>query len=139
MLSQLIYASTAVHPQSEADLIHILKNARDKNLQHAVTGMLIYRDGIFLQVIEGAFEDVDLIWQVIQDDKRHTNILVVLEQEIKARDFPEWSMGFCNASGLSAAKLPGYNGILEGDFSPASLAAQPGVARSLLLAVTIED
>lgn len=139
MITQLIYASTAVRPVSDADLIDILQKARHRNQEHNVTGMLIYRQGVFLQVLEGAFEDVDTIWRIIQNDTRHENLVVVLEQQIKTRAFPDWSMGFRNGSNLTTNSLPGFSGILDENATPTHIAAHPGDAEALLRTVAFEN
>lgn len=56
----LIYGSSSTDRFSEADLVPLLQQAREKNQRLNVTGMLLYRDGNFLQVLEGERETVDL-------------------------------------------------------------------------------
>ena len=58
-LITLIYGSAAVDPFTEPELIALLEKSRANNQSLGVTGMLVYRDGNFLQVLEGEAEQVD--------------------------------------------------------------------------------
>jgi len=133
MLKQLIYASHAVRPLADEDLLGILQGARERNARHQITGMLVYRDAVFLQVLEGEDGELDRIWAVIQADPRHENIVVIRDAEVSARDFPDWSMGFSNLSHRDLSSVPGYSKLLEEDFSPEGLRAKPGLAVDFLL------
>ena len=50
---QLIYASAATVRFSVADLKHLLAIARANNESLGVSGMLVFQEGSFLQIIEG--------------------------------------------------------------------------------------
>lgn len=49
----LIYTSYAIEPFDEAKLIELLKKARENNRLLDITGMLLYVNGKFMQVLEG--------------------------------------------------------------------------------------
>jgi hypothetical protein len=49
----VIYASAASHLLTKAELQAMLQETRETNVQVGVTGMLLYKDGSFLQVLEG--------------------------------------------------------------------------------------
>ena len=49
----LVYVSSAVRPFSKSELVELLNVTRDNNSRLGVTGMLLYRDGNFMQVLEG--------------------------------------------------------------------------------------
>lgn len=55
--------------------------------------MLMYADGCFFQVIEGPAEKVELLFEKIARDDRHSGIIRVIDEEIEQRSFPDWSMG----------------------------------------------
>lgn len=135
MLTQLIYASRAVRPMSEQDLMDLLRQSRDRNRRQRITGMLAYKNLTFLQALEGEAQDVEQVWTAIQADPRHENIILVRSVPITERDFPDWSMGFVNTSPKDLSSVPGYSHFLDLDFSPDGLAAKPGQAREFLLAV----
>jgi hypothetical protein len=135
MLKQLIYASQEARPMQDEDLIRILVGARERNLQHNITGLLVYKNGLFLQAIEGEEEDMEVVWEVIQNDVRHGNIVLLLFHTLEERDFPDWKMGFLNMSEPGVASIEGYSRFLEETFLPEQLAAKPGQALGFLLAV----
>lgn len=65
-MKQIVYISTAINLMSEAALIEILKTSRKKNHQHNITGLLLYSGGTFIQLIEGAAADVNLVYEAIE-------------------------------------------------------------------------
>ena len=50
---QLVYASRAAQPFTDAELVELLTRSRQKNDRLDVTGMLLYHDGSFIQALEG--------------------------------------------------------------------------------------
>lgn len=93
---------------TEADLVHILSNSRENNKAKHITGMLIYGDGTFIQVLEGNPEDVDNVYDKITQDKRHKNLIVLATGSLNKRNFPDWTMGFTTVNGKELAELNGY-------------------------------
>jgi hypothetical protein len=130
---QLIYASQAVKPMSAKELLEILQASRENNQRQHITGKLVYKDSIFLQVLEGEESDLETVWANIKEDPRHHNIVEISYKPIEERDFTEWAMGFVNMSGVDLASMPGYTRFLENDFSPDTLCAKPCRALSFLL------
>jgi Sensors of blue-light using FAD len=49
----IVYASSASEAFTGPELQVLLDQARQKNAKFAVTGMLLYKDGNFMQVLEG--------------------------------------------------------------------------------------
>ena len=94
---QLIYASAATTPFTPAALRLLLSKARARNTLYQVTGMLLYHDGAFLQVLEGPESGVEVIQRSIYKDPRHTNTRTLLQQTSSVREFKSWSMGFMDA------------------------------------------
>jgi hypothetical protein len=106
-LLQLIYGSSAVKGFSEVELARILLGARRTNAALGVTGMLLYHDGAFLQVLEGDERNVKAVFERIGKDPRHRRVMILIERNIEARQFEDWSMGFVDVKGI-AGGLPGY-------------------------------
>ena len=92
-LISLVYISTATAPL-DAALHGILTRARENNARLDVTGMLLYREGQFVQILEGASGAVHDLADEIRADPRHTDMSVILDEPIEAREFSDWSMGF---------------------------------------------
>jgi hypothetical protein len=93
-MRQLLYISntSADFPQSALD--DILAVSRHKNAARDVTGMLLYLDGAFLQVLEGPNDPVEEIYTRICRDERHWDVQTLLDSADAPRAFAEWSMGF---------------------------------------------
>ena len=109
---QLIYTSEAKNNFSPSELQNLLLTARRNNDLDAITGMLLYEDGTFLQVLEGENEIIESTYQRIAADKRHHKIMLIARFEIDHRSFQNWEMGFFDASGGKLLQLPGYSNFL---------------------------
>lgn len=125
-LIQLIYSSAAVKPLSEVELSRILLAARRNNSALGISGMLVYHDGSFLQVLEGEEKGVETLFERIGKDARHCRVMTLLRRSIDAPQFKDWSMGFLDIKGIAGA-LPGYSDFLRSRSDPAragSMAAE---------------
>lgn len=101
---QLLYTSGATRNITPDDIASILTVSRRNNAKVGVTGMLLYADGVFIQVLEGARRDVRHLADRISADDRHRNFMVLHENEAESRAFAEWQMGYRD---LNAASVEG--------------------------------
>jgi hypothetical protein len=92
MLHSLIYVSTAVHKLSNELLSSLAEQSSSRNGPLDVTGLLLYSDGNFMQCLEGPKEAIDILMKSIYSDGRHFGLVVLSDDEIKNREFPEWGM-----------------------------------------------
>lgn len=132
-LYQIVYTSSASELMESSELEKILASARKNNAQKAVTGMLLYSEGVFMQVLEGPREAVREIYGVISGDRRHHGVIVLLESNIDSRNFSQWAMGFKQSSKSNLAEEEGYSAFLNADFDPSDLISNPSTALKLLL------
>ena len=132
-LISLIYVSSAQVPFSNRDLSALLETSRRNNALIDVTGMLVYRDGNFMQAIEGEEQTIHRLQDKIERDPRHGGLITLLTQRIEARQFPEWSMGFRNLSDPALQATPGYSDFLNTPFSDVGSAGASTRAEKLLL------
>jgi Sensors of blue-light using FAD len=102
----LLYASVATIPFSPAELQELLKISRANNSQLGITGILLYRDGEFMQAIEGEQAAIQALYTHITCDTRHQRITTILEGPIDTRHFPDWSMGYRDLTDLVQASSP---------------------------------
>ena len=98
MLTQLIYISRAVGPQTTTVTSQILETARAFNKSHNLTGVLCQGKGLYVQVLEGERSVVNSLYRRIAADSRHVDAEIVLFGEIKNRQFKDWSMALVNLS-----------------------------------------
>ncbi|MEL6268496.1 MAG: BLUF domain-containing protein [Chloroflexota bacterium] len=113
MLISLIYGSTATHAMSNQDLTDIMTTSEQNNYLREVTGILLYKGGNFLQVLEGEAEVVDALYATITRDPRHRSVSLIYRRSILEREFGNWSMGFYNLDEPPPVDLPGYNDFLQ--------------------------
>ena len=101
-LHSLIYVSKAVVPVTLAQLTHLLERAHVHNAEAAVTGTLLYVDGVFMQYLEGTRASLDGTYARIQADPFHHALVELLSEPVDVRAFPDWRMGFVRAAVRSA-------------------------------------
>src|SRR3954454_19376133 len=84
-LFSLVYASVSSHLLEDIELEEILKQANENNDELGVTGMVLYYEGAFMQVLEGTEEVVRALFARIDQDARHRLITPLLEEYIAER------------------------------------------------------
>jgi len=131
-MRQIIYLSSATYLFSKAELQVLLDHSRVNNARIGITGILLYREGNFMQLLEGEQAVIEGLYQKIARDTRHKGIICLLEGEITERSFPEWSMGYQNLSLRSESNLPGFNQFLNSPLTEAEFAQKPSQVRTLL-------
>lgn len=112
-LINLIYISAATKALSNDELLAILVPARKYNEEHAISGMLLYCDGHFIQVLEGPQEAVQSLFARIKEDKRHSLVQKLIDAPIEQRCFPDWTMGFHAFEYDDLAHVEGYNAFID--------------------------
>jgi hypothetical protein len=93
----------------QEELVTILRQSKANNPSTGVTGVLCYSGGIFLQVLEGGRSAVNKLYNRIGADPRHTDVELLLYEEIGERRFASWSMGQVNMSRLNPSLLLKYS------------------------------
>jgi len=90
-LIQLVYASKPFGFEA-ATLNAILSDARRLNPANAITGALICRDDLYLQLLEGPEPAVQATYARITEDDRHVEVQHLVTRPIEKRLFPDWAM-----------------------------------------------
>ena len=98
----LIYVSHAANGLKSSDLHDILKKAHEVNANLGITGLLLYKNKRFMQLIEGQEDAVRGLYQKILQDPRHRDLIVLQEDTEPERQFPGWSMAFRNLNALTS-------------------------------------
>jgi len=107
-MKYLVYISTAYRLMNQDELLDILAVSRTNNEKNNLTGMLLYGEGTFIQVLEGDEHTLDKTYEIIKADYRHKNIIKMADGIINQPNFPEWSMGFKSASAKELAEVGGF-------------------------------
>ena len=109
MLVRLMYTSRSNTGMDEQELASILRQSRPTNTAEGITGMLVFSDQLFIQVLEGGRSEVNRLYNRICADKRHTDIELLYFEEITERRFAGWSMGQVNMARVNTALLLKYS------------------------------
>jgi hypothetical protein len=112
-MNHLVYISYAEHPFTDLELVELLQKARENNKRQQITGILLYAQQRFIQVLEGEEEEVRDLFERIAGDPRHRKVTVVLEGQHTQRMFSKWSMGFKSLTDFQFRDLSGYTSVEE--------------------------
>ncbi len=112
-LIHCIYASVAAPDFEEHEIPELLEQSRADNEKADLTGMLLYVDGSFFQVLEGRQAVVDTVYARIIRDDRHSRITLIIREPIARRNFAEWSMGFSTIDRSDAGAAIGENDFFQ--------------------------
>lgn len=88
---QLIYASRPFG-FDEGTLAAILVVARRCNERDGITGALICRGDLYLQLLEGPQYPVEAAYLAIKRDRRHVDVRLLSRRTVTERLFPDWAM-----------------------------------------------
>lgn len=132
MYYYLVYVSSATVPFSTQDLADLLVVSRNNNSKLDITGILLYKEGNFLQLLEGDEKEVKKLYDKIEMDVRHGGAIVLTDGFEDVRQFPDWSMGFRNFNDPEVQALPGYNHFMNTQFTKEEFAEKPQEIRDLL-------
>jgi len=103
-LVTLSYVSDAAEEFGILGLMQLVDKASRRNKALNVTGALSFDNGRFGQILEGKPKDVEVIWELILKDPRHTNVVSLGMKKINARRFANWSMRLCGREEIVAAE-----------------------------------
>ena len=95
---QLLYLSNAKPELKQAELDKILEVSRKNNPSRDITGLLVFANGVFIQVLEGPSSEVTNLFETICDDTRHQKVAMLGEYVGQERIFSKWSMGFLQST-----------------------------------------
>lgn len=88
---QLIYSSRPFG-YDQATLNGILLDARRLNTRDGITGALVCRHDVFVQMLEGSPEKVQDTYNRIRKDDRHVEVQLRYFGDSPARMFGDWAM-----------------------------------------------
>lgn len=101
MTYRIFYISASNGFATNTQLNEILTTARTRNARDKLTGLLVYNDGSFAQVIEGPEDNVKHCYERIKKDKRHCGCELIFSESSDERLFKDWSMGYIPHTDIS--------------------------------------
>ena len=126
MTYRLIYSSAATEEMARGDLEQMLEESRLRNARRGITGVLVFAEGVFLQVLEGEQDDVEDLMESIRRDPRHQEIKVFHEEETDRRAFPTWRMAYLSPRAEEVSAWAGLEGATTIEGVLATLRSDPG-------------
>ena len=104
----LVYTSVASLKFSDQHLRELLLKARANNHALGITGMLLYLDPYFIQILEGTETAVSARFDIIKRDARHTKLRLMYNKPVDSRAFPNWTMGFNKINDETLKTVEGF-------------------------------
>jgi len=112
MLSQLVYVSNRKETCSKEEIKKILDSCKRNNPSLNITGVLLYSDDKFIQLVEGDSNEINALYERIKTDERHQNCVMIYNAPISEKTFPSWHMG---SKKIDLGKLSFETNISEAD------------------------
>ena len=94
MLYTLCYVSSCKDSLTAKDLEQLFQVNKRNNTEHGVSGILIYNNGNFMQILEGDEDMVKSLFKKIKRDARHSNLITLINNSIDERIFHDYDSGF---------------------------------------------
>ncbi len=111
-LATLCYQSRAKRQPSSDELTELVREARERNRQFGVTGMLVHQGGRFFQWLEGPGTALEGLWSSIKFDERHCDIELLGEGVTPTRLFSEWDLRFLHRPEGEEPPLGGLDALV---------------------------
>lgn len=100
-MKRITYISRLSAPISAEEIEQIGLISSENNRKWNITGLLVYFKKLFFQIVEGEDDQIDRLFEKINQDPRHKDILCLkTEYNVKERLFPGWSMKTMNLDGM---------------------------------------
>jgi len=109
-LYYILYISAGTNWFTGAELKDLLKVSHRNNTRDGITGLLLYGDGNFIQLLEGEKTAIERTFERVSADPRHKSVTIIDSGELSARNFPKWSMGF---KAMDSFSHTGFSGFLD--------------------------
>lgn len=90
----IVYVSTATPDLEESEIKNVLRNSKSWNNEHDITGLLLFSEGNFFQIIEGEKSLIHELFENIQSDKRHRNIMQIFGKDIHKEAYDGYESDF---------------------------------------------
>jgi len=103
MLKCITYVSSSKIESPKA-LLKLFEKSKTYNESNSISGVLIHNAGNFMQVLEGEEKEVDALYYKVLSDKRHSQVIKLIDFPIPGRLFQEYNTSFSLVSSSSEFK-----------------------------------
>ena len=131
-LAFLIYVSRETGEMTFENLAELLSKARHFNRSREISGLLLYREGCFLQILEGEKGLISQLFERITTDPRHCKVELILLEATDQRYFGQWSLGYCDLSQPGERELRCYSAFLRQGLKAANAPLAPFIPSGFL-------
>ena len=90
MLHVVCYISNSMHFMSPKELERLFSYAKNENAKKDITGLLLFSEGTFVQVLEGENKTVNFLFESIMRDRRHDHVTIMMDRPIEKRLFDSY-------------------------------------------------
>ncbi len=94
MLYNLCYVSSAKNNLPKSELEDLFRVNKRNNKELDISGILVYNNGNFLQILEGDEQKINKLFVKICRDSRHNNLIKLIHTSIEERIFDDYESGF---------------------------------------------
>ncbi|GAL62346.1 MULTISPECIES: BLUF domain-containing protein [Algibacter] len=94
MLKTICYTSTVKPSLSLLEFEALFNETQTRNDRNNITGVLVKKDNLFFQIIEGHPEVIDSLFVQIKKDSRHSKISELLNASISELSFKAFDTGY---------------------------------------------
>ena len=102
LLHEILYVSKLAADAPISVVADIAVKSRSANLNHDITGLLVFDGMRFCQQIEGSQTEVAALMERIRCDPRHTDIEILHDAPLAERRFKRWSLGYTPVEDVEA-------------------------------------
>ena len=108
------YVSTAAEKLNDTDISDILEKAEENNNRQDITGLLLYSEGNFFQIIEGEKDKVISLFEKIKEDDRHKDVIKLFGKPIHKDSFDGYKSDFISEDArYNISRLKNYQHYIE--------------------------
>lgn len=132
-LVSLVYISSSIRLLDRQEIFEILRKSRANNGRLDITGMLLYKDGNFMQALEGPEAKVSDLFSRIERDTRHRGLITLIKKPIQERSFANWSMAYRDLNGLPPDDAEAVSPFLTNSLLDQEFRSKPELSYRLLL------
>ncbi len=100
-IDQILYCSLARTPWDEPELQAFAQSVSRLNRMDHITGLLMYSEGVFVQLVEGPAQAVQHLWARLLRDPRHFGVVQLYHyRELEQRTCTGWDMNLVSFATL---------------------------------------
>lgn len=111
MPQAICFISNAPFLLDESELHLLFDYAIQTNTEKNITGFLTYKEGTFLQILEGSEYEISRLFDTISLDPRHNHVTKMLDRSVDERIFQKFEAGF--TSTFRHQEMDRLNSIIE--------------------------